>query len=300
MKLTRFLLIAFLLADIARFATPVVAQTKAAATSSKHTLWKVEGAKCSVYLLGSIHFLKEEDYPLAQPIESAFTNSSIVAFETDMTELERPDTQMKMAMKAQLPAGQTLDEYLTPSTYAALSNHIAKVGLPAAMFNQFRPFMVLATLTIMDLQKLGVSPEHGIDKHFFERAAKDGKKIVPLETVDFQIDMLTGFSKEEEELMTKASLKDMDNVTKYFNDIVKSWKVGDGTQLEKFLNDAMKEAPGPFKRLVTDRNRNWLPKIEELAKGDKNAIVIVGAGHLVGSEGVVELLKKKGMKVTQL
>jgi uncharacterized protein YbaP (TraB family) len=85
-----------------------------------------------------------------------------------------------------------------------------------------------------------------------------------------------------------------------YGDILKAWQTGDSEALEKLINEAMREAPAIARRMLTDRNRNWLPKIRELLRGDKTAIVIVGAGHLVGGEGVVELLKREGLKVTQL
>jgi uncharacterized protein YbaP (TraB family) len=86
---------------------------------------------------------------------------------------------------------------------------------------------------------------------------------------------------------------------KDLGDMFKAWQTGDADKLNKFLNEAMQEAPVIYKRLVTDRSRRWVPKIEELAQGKENAIVIVGAGHMVGPEGVVELLKKKGYKISQ-
>jgi hypothetical protein len=96
------------------------------------------------------------------------------------------------------------------------------------------------------------------------------------------------------------ALKDLNQTRQKYADIVTAWQTGDSAALEKLMNDAVREAPAIFKRLVTDRNKSWLPKIEELLRGDKNAIVIVGAAHLVGDQGVVELLKKQGLKVTQL
>jgi uncharacterized protein YbaP (TraB family) len=98
----------------------------------------------------------------------------------------------------------------------------------------------------------------------------------------------------------KQSLKEIDQTRKVYTDLVAAWQSGNAAQLEKYLNDVMREAPAIFKRLVTDRNQRWVVKLDELLSGNKNAIVIVGAAHLVGNEGVVELLKKKGLKVTQL
>jgi len=97
----------------------------------------------------------------------------------------------------------------------------------------------------------------------------------------------------------RSTLKDIDKMESEFGELLKAWHTGDSEKLEKMLNEAMEEAPVIYKRLLTDRNRRWLTKIEELAHGKDNAIVIVGAGHLVGINGVVELLKKKGYKVAQ-
>ncbi len=153
---------------------------------------------------------------------------------------------------------------------------------------------------MLEIQKLGIEPNHGVDKHYFERARKDGKEIVGLETLDFQIGLVTEFSKEEGELLMKITLRDIETTQKSFGDMLKAWRTGDTDALEKLMNEALREAPVIAKRLLTDRNRNWLPKIRELLRDDKNAVVIVGAGHLVGREGVVELLQREGLKVTQL
>ena len=117
--------------------------------------------------------------------------------------------------------------------------------------------------------------------------------------MEFQINLITGFSKEDGEDLLKSTLQDMKTLKSELNELLKAWETGDGAKLEKLLNDSMKDSPPIYKRMVTDRNRNWLPKIESLARGNKNAIVIVGAAHLVGKDGVVEMLKAKGWKVTQ-
>jgi uncharacterized protein YbaP (TraB family) len=269
------------------------------ATAARHTLWKVQGEQNSVYLIGSVHVLKKSDYPLAAPIEAAFSNAAVVAFETDIAALDDPAIAMKLLTKSQLPEGQTLSKQLSPEVYKSLAGHLKETGLPPEMFEQFTPGMAAMTIAMLQLQKLGLDPNQGVDKHFFPMARQSGKEIVPLETVDFQIGLLTDFTKVEGELLMKTTLKDMDTLMKDLPKLLTAWKNGDADGLEKMLNEAMKESPAIYKRLLTDRNRNWLPKIEELARGKKNAVVIVGAGHLVGKEGVVELLRKKGWKVTQ-
>ena len=269
------------------------------AAAAHHSLWKLEGKTNAVYLLGSIHLLKPENYPLAAPIESAFSNAQIVVFETDIEKMESPEAQFKLLSKSQLPEGETLKDRLSPALYSNFVKHAEDSGVPMMMLERFTPSMAAVTLEVMELMKLDLDPEYGLDKHFFDRARKSGKEIIPLETVDFQIGLITEFSKEESELLMKSTLEEIDNTRKLYGDMLKAWQNGDAPAMEKLLNEAMQEAPVIFRRLVTDRNRRWVPKIEELLRGGKNVIVIVGAGHLVGAEGVVELLKKEGLKVSQ-
>src|SRR5437588_4357654 len=115
--------------------------SKAPASAAKHSLWKIEGEKCSVYLLGSVHILRDEDYPLAEPSETPFTNSQIVAFETDIGAMENPATAMKILGKARLPEGETLKTQLSPEVYEQFKKHLGESGVPEFMVETLRPAM---------------------------------------------------------------------------------------------------------------------------------------------------------------
>jgi uncharacterized protein YbaP (TraB family) len=275
------------------------AQPVSAAAATRHSLWKVEGKRNKVYLLGSVHALKPENYPLAAPIESAFTNAQVVVLETEQEALEKPAVQQKIFSQGRLPEGETLSKQLSEPVYKRFAEQMKQSGFPAEMFDQLKPPLAMMTLVVLEMQKLGLDPEYGLDKHFANRARKDGKEIVPLETADFQVGLLTGFTKEEGEALVKTTLADLGKMKTELPELVKAWETGDTAKLEKLLNQAMEEEPVIFKRLVTDRNRSWLPKLQELAGGEKNVIVIVGAGHLVGKEGVVEMLRKTGLRIAQ-
>jgi uncharacterized protein len=281
---------------VALVATSLCAQQP---RSAHHSLWKVEGKASVLYLMGSVHALKAENYPLPQEMEAAFTNSPIVAFETDISALEDMGTQLKILSKSRLPEGETLASQLSPAVYTKFTNQLQETGMPVMMFDQLQPSIAAMSLVVLEFKKLGLDPENGLDKHFYGLARKEHKTIVPLETVDFQIDMITDFTKEEGELLMKTTLEDISTTKKELTDLVKAWQTGDTDKLDKLLNDASREAPAIFKRLVTDRNHRWVPKIEELLRGGTNAVVIVGSGHLVGKDGVAELLRQKGLKVTQ-
>jgi len=269
-------------------------------TNALHCLWKAQGASNVVYLLGSIHLLQATNYPLPAVIESAFSNSQIAVFETDIDKMDDPSQQMAMLGKIMLPQGQTLKQNLSSNAYESLSQHATELGLPMPILEQYRPAAAIMTVEVMELTTLGADPEFGVDKHFMKLARDGGKRVIPLETPDFQIGLLTGFTREEENLLVEKSLEDIDNEKKLFGDMVAAWRNGDSAGLEKMLNDLRKEAPSIFKKLVSDRTASWIPEFEKLLQGSQNAIVIVGAGHLVGPDGAVELLRKKGVKVTQL
>jgi uncharacterized protein YbaP (TraB family) len=265
-----------------------------------HCLWKAEGKSNVVYLLGTVHLLKADNYPLPAVIESAFTNSQIAAFEADIDKEDDPGEQAKMLEKISLPPGETIAQELSPAVYASFSNHVKEVGIPLEALQQFKPAMAVMTLEMMELSGLGVDPEYGVDKHFFKLARNGQKRIVPFETVDFQIGLLTGLSKAEEQLMVEKSLEEIDDEKKLYGDVMTAWQKGDAAGLETMLNKMRTEAPSVFKKLVTDRTASWMPLVDQMLHGSQNAIVIVGAGHLVGADGMVELLRKKGVKLTQL
>lgn len=287
------LLLAVVLVPAAR------AQERKPTPGHHHSLWQVNGRSNVVYLLGSIHLLKPTDYPLAAPIERAFTHSRIVVFETDLGKLQEPAMQLKLLSKSSLPAGETLKEQLSHDIYADFTNHAHAEGLSPVMFESLKPSMAAVTLEVFALIKLGLNPEYGVDQHFFRLARKAGKQIVPLETVDFQINLATDFSRQEGEQVLKSTLDEIDQTRKLFGEMVTAWKTGNAEDLARLLNHAKKESPTIYRRLVTDRNRQWIPKIEKLLRGSENAMVIVGAGHLVGKDGVVALLEKAGYHVTQ-
>lgn len=290
----RFLLLAVLLS------TPSSPAAEVTNAASRHTLWQAEGKSNVVYLLGSIHLLKSSDYPLPRAIRNAYTNSGIAVFETDLQEMNKPETQLRVMKKAALPEGETLKTQLSPEVYTAFQKELQRVGVPGIMFEKLKPSMAALTLFVLDLQSLGVDPSYGVDQYFSRRAIRDGKQLMHLETLDFQIDLLTDFSKAEGEEFVKSFLEQIDQTRRMYDQMVGAWKTGNAEELEKLLNEALKDWPVIAKKFLYDRNERWLPKVEELLQGGTNAIVIVGAGHLVGTNGVVNLLEKKGVKLKQL
>jgi uncharacterized protein YbaP (TraB family) len=292
----RFLLTVCFLGANAAFS----AETAAKKEEQTHSLWKVKGKNHDVYLLGSIHVFSKTNYPLPEVVDLAYSNSGTLVFEADVGQMEDLSNGMKLLKQLTLPEGQTIESQLSAPVYAQFTNYLAETGLPLLMVERFKPAMAAMTIVLLESQKMGLDPEYGIDKHFYHRAKKDSKEIIGLETMEFQTSLLADLSKEEGEAMLKSTIKEAQDMKKDLGELVDAWNTGNSGKLEKLVKEAGDEGTALNKKLITDRNERWVPQIEDLLKQDKPALVIVGAAHLVGNQGVVELLKKGKWKVTQL
>jgi uncharacterized protein len=268
--------------------------------TTKHSLWKVEGRTNAMYLFGSIHFLKKDFYPLPQPIEDAYKQSQVVVFEADLNEMDSPDAQIKMIQSGKAAEGETLKDTLSKETYEKLEAHLKESGLPVAIFDPLRPWMVAVALISTEILKLGYSPEDGVDKYFFGKAKKDKKETVPLETLDFQLGLFTSLTKEQQDAMLRETLQEISNFKKDLQGIIDAWKTGDTQALDKFMLEAMRDYPQLHKKLLIDRNKQWVDKLQKLHASGKTVFVVVGAAHLVGKDSLVDLLNSKGLKARQL
>jgi uncharacterized protein YbaP (TraB family) len=261
-------------------------------------LWRVRSNNTTVYLLGSVHLMKEDAYPLADSIEEAFERSQVMMFEVDLDQLTT--AALKLLSEGSLPEGETLQDVISEETLKLVTARIRDLGYEPARFERMRPWLLAITLTSHELARAGYGQTSGIDVHFFERAKAANKERLALETVDFQIQLFAGLSEEENEAFLRHTLDDLDAVIPFVDDLMQHWCRGHVPEVEKLLTEAYQEFPELFRRLVSERNRSWLPRVEELLAGDTGAMVVVGALHLVGKEGLIELLKRKGYSVEQL
>ncbi len=298
LRLFRLALWLFLLV-VPTQSTQLFAQAPAPATA-KNCLWKITSKENTVYLLGSIHLLKQDAYPLSDVIEGAFNNSKTLVLEVDLDAMNAPEAQQLILTKGLLPDGKTLRQTLSPETYRLVSEKVAAMGLQMEAVGRLKPWFLTLTLAVAKMQQLGYNPQYGIDKHFFDKARKSNKEVVGLETAEYQISLLDEMASSAQEATLLQTLKELDLFEKEFSQIVQAWSSGDSGLLEKSLLDSFKEYPEVHAKLVLERNRNWLPKIEGFFGKGVNTLVIVGAAHLVGHEGVIELLKRKGHKVEQM
>lgn len=260
-------------------------------------LWAATKGDRTVHLLGSIHFMKPDAYPLSQAIESAYEGSGLLAFETDIREMSRASVALIAA--GTLSDGLTLEDVISPDLYRELSERLEVQGTSAAIFQRMTPWMVALGLTSFELMRGGYLGSEGIDVHFSSRASTDGKEQTGLESIEDQISLFADLSAEESEEFLDFTLKDLETVIPLVDEVFAAWQVGDAEALEKLLTEGFENHPELYRRMVVVRNLKWMPRVESLFDGSVDAMVVVGSLHLVGEHGLVELLKAKGYEVEQ-
>jgi uncharacterized protein YbaP (TraB family) len=276
------------------------AQQSKQTTSPKHCLWLVETPRNkAVFLLGSLHILKSDTYPLAKAINEAYSLSQKVVFETDLATMMEPAVLAKMMAMGLYPEGQSLFQNISDEMQSSLKKRMSDLGMPMEHFARFRPWFMAVTLTTLELQRLGYSPDYGIDVHFYGRAVSDQKEIGYLEPVDFQLDLLGKMNAQDQNAFLGQTLKDLDVAAQMADDMLKNWEKGDVDNLYAILFKSFEAYPQIENRLLHRRNIDWVKKIKAMMAEDKNIFIIVGAGHLIGPGSVVALLKEKGYKVRQ-
>lgn len=268
--------------------------------AAESSVWKAQKGRSVLYLGGTCHILRDADYPLPPEFDRAYKAADIVVFETDLGTFQSPETQRKMLARASYADGSTVAEHLSPAVYAELRAYCEANGLPLAPLQGFKPSLLMVMLTMVELMKMGVS-QHGVDVFFHELAKQDKKAVEGLETVDEQIDYVASMADGIENEFVSYSLKEMNSIRQQFELLVDAWRVGDTEKLDTMLNHDLKSRlPQLHRRLMVDRNRNWLPRIDAYLKTPETEFILVGAGHLVGPEGIIEALKKKGYTIKKL
>jgi uncharacterized protein YbaP (TraB family) len=294
---TRFLFIfsVFIVLSFSILAQESIAQGK------KNFLWRVQSKTNTVYVLGSIHYLKKEMYPLDEKIENAFNQSDILVVEANLNDIKKDEIQ-KLLENALYPENDALEKHIPPEIYQLVKKEAEILGLPPDVFNKQKPWFLALTLASLEALKLGFDPNHGIDKYFLSKTMGK-KKTLGLESFDYQISLFSNLSEKDQELFLLHMLKDIHVLKQELDQLVKAWNSGDEKSMESIVTRSVSEDKRLlpiYERLVYERNRNMASKVEDYLRTKETYFVVVGAAHLVGKQGIIEILKGKGFVVEQL
>jgi uncharacterized protein YbaP (TraB family) len=276
-------------------ASPSMAQD-----GGQNMLWTLsKNGNTAGYLVGSVHFMKPEAYPLPAAYDDAFAAADVLAFETNLDSAEA-QSQTLIRRLGMYAGSKTLKTELADSTYALLQARTDSLGLNLTRMRKLEPWVMSMVVPVTQMQRAGYSGQSGIDRHFFTKAKKADKERTAFETPAQQMSFFDQFPSDRQEAFLRYSLQEAARNVQRMDDMTAAWMAGDTEQLETFMQDQMQtNFPDLYQTLIVERNQNWMPQITALLDDERRPMIVVGAGHVVGEEGLVTLLREKGYTVTQ-
>jgi uncharacterized protein YbaP (TraB family) len=286
---------AFFIALSLPLVAPAHAEEKAMAP-----VWKISDADSTVYLAGSVHLLREKDLPIPPAFDRVYAEAEEIVFEIDMATMMRPETAAEMRKLGSLPQGETLSDRFGEETIQRLGDYLKDRGMREDFFETYAPGMVFLLLSSFEATRLGARPELGLESTYYAKSVEDGIPSRGLETIAFQISRLNGFENTMVEELINDALDETADSGKTLDEITAAWKAGKADELAEVIGEEESFSPELREVLLIERNRNWIPEIEKALATEHDVMFLVGAAHLVGEGSVVDLLREKGLEVTQL
>lgn len=256
-------------------------------------LWKVEGDSIETsYLFGTFHLLPESDFELKDKVAQAFDAAEHVVMELDM---DNPSMQAELMQNAFMTDGQSLDKLLTKEEFESLDAYMMETAnISLIQVNRFKPFFVSA----MIIPSLIVGTPASYEMTFVQRALNTNKEILGLETPKEQLKAFDGISYEKQVKELMRVTTEQKEMASLFKTMIKNYKKENITKMYDLVVENMTDE-SQVKSLLTDRNIDWVPKIGEFAR-DKATFFAVGAGHLGGETGMIQLLRAAGYTLTPI
>ena len=280
----------------------VLASFAVRADSDGHPLsmWQIDGAQNRVYLLGSVHLLRENDHPLPSTIYTAYGDAEKLIMELDMDDLDPVEAQKLSNELGLLHDDRSLSDLLGPALYAEAERLAVAAEVPLALLAKAKPWYAAMNVEIMMLMRMGFNPAWGIESHLMERAIADNKEILGFETMRQQLEFLDGMSAQAQNEMLLQALAESGELGNMMDSMIDAWRTGDTEYMERNLLSDMADFPELNEVIVVSRNISWTDQIEELLEDEDDYLIVVGTLHLVGDNGVPDLLAERGHDVRQM
>ena len=269
-----------------------------ATDSRAASVWKVTDNTGNVlYLGGSVHALKSTDYPLPAAYNRAFDASQRLVCEVDPKALAESSKGLFKA--GQYPRGDSLKNHVDPRTYAYLRRLFGLLKVPETKFARYRPWFLSLMLQTPSLQ--GMSEALGVEEFLMRRARASSKPVLGLESAREHLEVFLGLTDRQSEAMLLMMFVPAERGSgSTGNEMVRAWQRGDADTDTRIVMDEFRDFPSLGERLLIDRNRKWMPRIEGYLGSGKTHFVVAGAAHMGGPGGLVALLRNRGYHVEQL
>jgi hypothetical protein len=263
-------------------------------------VWALHGVHNTVYVAESVHLLKPDQSALPPAFDRAYADASTLVMEMDLSRIDATQLQMWMLQHGTLQDGVTLQQALGAQLYARIAAQAPGFGMPLDALQQLKPWVIALMLTDLQYVRLGFDPQAGVEKQLMQRATRDGKQIAGLESIDEELGQLDALPPQAQARFLELTLEDLKDAEHDTDELLYAWRSGDTQRLAALLSEEYKAFPELYRALVTERNERWLPQLQAFLKADHNYFVVVGALHVVGTGGLLDLARRAGIVVTPL
>ena len=281
----------------------LVAALAAAPVAAANYLWEVTSLTNKAYLFGTVHAGKAEWYPLPAPVEAAFQDSKVVVVEADITDANAI-TKSAAAMMYTPPA--SLRTHIPADQYARFRRFLTRYSLPEEQIVQMKPFMAVSLLVFTEWARMGYLPNFGVDGYLITKAKAELKPVIEIEGIDTQIRLMDSLTEKQMQQLFKGTLDALESglTDDQVKGMVAAWQAGDPDGILKVARMYNDRIPGALEfeeKFIWERHDSMAAKIEGyLNQSKERHFVAVGALHLAGPRGLVEILRKRGYVVRQL
>jgi uncharacterized protein YbaP (TraB family) len=277
-------------------AEPVASRpVRAAANSGNGLVWQLRGAAGTVYIAGSMHLLRTDESQLPPTYDLAYREAERLVMEIDLDDLDPAAAAQFTAQHATYPPGASLRAALGERRWARARAEFERIGVPLESLDRLEPWAASLVYSVAGMAQLGFDPQLGVEEQLKVRAAADGKDIAGLETLEFQLGLFDALSAEDQARLLELTIDDAEGSAREIDRLAAAWRGGDGAALSRLLLREYRRFPTLYEALVYRRNRDWVPQVEALLRREDDTLVVVGAMHLVGRQGLIELLRARGL-----
>ncbi|MFC1852174.1 TraB/GumN family protein [candidate division CSSED10-310 bacterium] len=265
----------------------------------KTMMWSLKSTTNTVYILGSIHAFHKKYYPLSPVIENAYQKCDHIVFETKINPLEITLESAKNIKNVEYQSGASLEDNITPRTLSLLKRRLKRYNISYSRVKRFKPWLVGSVLSGIEFIRSGFEHQLGIDYHFLRKADRHNKQKYFLESISFQVNLISSSSPQVQDQFLHHQLLYNDVLDVKLHDLAQAWVTGNTYRLEKLTIEALKKYPELYDLLLVKRNRDWVSKIESIMKKKYDFFVVVGCGHLIGADSLLTMLENRGHTIVR-
>ncbi|MBN8859868.1 MAG: TraB/GumN family protein [Sphingobacteriales bacterium] len=266
--------------------------TSPAQTGANNSLlWEITGNRLAnpSYLYGTIHMICKKDFFISDKLKQKFASANKLYLEVDMDD---PSVNMKMLQLSMLK-GKKLSDFFSDSDYSKLNDFFRDtIKMPLTFLGTMKPFVLFSIIT---LKTLPCQDQKSYEMTFVEMAKEQSKEVLGLETIEDQMKIFDDMPDSTQAQMVMRYVNDFNKQKSDFAKMVEVYKKQNLDSLYEQISTSP-DIEGSEDALLFDRNARWIPVMEDAMK-EQSVFFAVGAGHLAGDKGVINLLRQQGYTV---